>query len=379
MPDDVLTRLLADLLARRRTLLDARAERELKRLLDTPEQRAALESVDGAIDRARFEQTLRNYESQPWLRVPADRRAGAQAVAFRFAFEVGMLVAIQPRNQRLERLREGWPRLAPLQAGGVDLLAVPYDEATAKVAQVALVNRLDLMNARAQVVDSWRQITVQANSLLGTFDVRYDLNTATPGDGSNGLGFSGPRTSHTVTLRVEPPLVRRAERNQYRAALIGYQRSRRNLMAFEDNILTDARANLRQLRQLAESYSLQQRSLDLAYSQVENARSTFTAPPDPTSARGAAGEAAALTQQLLEAQSSLLQAQNELFTTWVTYLNVRMNLFLDLELLPVDARGIWTDESPPAAHPDSGSVDPSGTGPLRVPERAPHPQPVPGR
>ena len=49
-------------------------------------------------------------------------------------------------------------------------------------------------------------------------------------------------------------------------------------MAFEDNILTDVRADLRQLRQLAETYRLQQRAVELAYSQVDNARSH---PPGP--------------------------------------------------------------------------------------------------
>jgi hypothetical protein len=261
---------------------------------------------------------------------------------------------------------------------GVDLMQAPLDDAYGKVAQTALVNRLDLMNARAQVVDAWRQITVQANTLQGAFDVQYDLNTTTPRDEASLLGFAGTRTRHTVTLRVEPPFVRRAERNQYRAALISFQRSRRNLMAFEDNIVTDSRTNLRQLRQLTETYNLQQRVVELAYSQVDNARATFTAPPDPTSARGAAGEAAALTQQLLEAQSSLLQAQNDLFTTWVNYQTVRMDLFLDLELLPLDARGIWIDDPTPSPDRldgtggrDQGPPEPAPGGA----ERAPDPKP----
>ena len=44
-------------------------------------------------------------------------------------------------------------------------------------------------------------------------------------------------------------------------------------------------------------------------------------------------EHAALTQQVLQAQSSLLQAQNDLYTIWVNYLTARMSLFLDLFIL----------------------------------------------
>lgn len=364
LSDDALAGQLANLLAQRRKLLDARAARLLKGQPEAAAQTAEMAAVENRIDLLRFEQALRRFEAQPWRGLPADRQASEQANLFSAAFQAGFLVALQVRNERLEKLRTEWPVFAPLTVDGVDLLKVPYDEATAKVAQTALVNRLDLMNARAQVVDSWRQVTVAANALQGVFNVRYDLDTTTPRDEAATFGFAGTRTRHTVTLDLEPPFVRRAERNQYRATLIGYQRSRRNLMAFEDNIVTDARSNLRNLRQLAETYALQQRVVELAYAQVDNARSTLLAPPDPTSARGAAGEAAALTQQLLGAQRSLLQAQNNLYTAWLSYTSVRTNLYLDLELLPLDARGIWIDE-PHLSHPadcppglDPGPPDP---------------------
>ena len=226
----------------------------------------------------------------------------------------------------------------------LDVLQVPLDEAAAKISQAALVNRLDLMNARGQVVDSYRQIASRANALQGQLDVGYNLNTSTPPLDNEPLNFAGSRTRHQLTLRFDPPLVRRLERNLYRASLISYQRQRRTLMAFEDNILVDSRSDLRQVRSLAATYKLQRRAVELAYAQVDNARSTLLAPPDPT-ARDSAGNVAALTQQLLEAQSSLLQAQNDLFTSWVNYLTIRMELALDLELLPLDTRGVWTDDA----------------------------------
>jgi hypothetical protein len=375
--DDALAKQIAGLLERRRRLLDLQTARQAKSQPSTPEQTAELVAIDIEIDQLRFEQALRRYEARPWLNVLPERRAAEQVAAFRNAFEAGMLVAIQPRNERLVRLRAEWPQLPPMTVDGADLTKMSFDEANAKVAQAALINRLDLMNARAQVVDSWRQITVQANSLQGVFNVRYDLESTTPTDEAAGLAFAGTRSRHTVTMQVEPPFVRRAERNQYRASLIGYQRSRRNLMAFEDNIVTDARQDLRQLRQLAESYLLQQRSIELSYAQVDNALSTFLAPPDPA-ARDSAGNVAALTQQLLEAQNSLLQAQNDLYATWIGYQNFRMTLYLDLELLPLDARGLWIDEPLPTPPTDGPGGPPAGPALPGGAERAPAPQPVPG-
>jgi hypothetical protein len=353
---------LASLDKTRTRLLDEQAKLVEEKKPESPDLQAELEAVDSTIDRLRFEQALRNYEQQPWLRFQGERRNLEQATNFRGVFEQGMLVSVQAVNQRIKKLRGDWPKLPQLNVDDTDLLKVPLDEANAKIAQAALVNRLDLMNARAQVVDGWRQIAVRANALQGNFDVRYDLESTTPRDEANGLGFSGPRSRHTVTLRIDPPFVRRAERNQYRTALISYQRSRRNLMAFEDNIITDARQDLRTLRQLAEAYLLQQRVVELAYAQVDNAVSTFYAPPDPQARDSAAG-VAALTQQLLEAQSSLVAAQNDLYTTWVNYLTARLELYLDLELLPLDARGLWIDDALTTEQQQSyrNNANPDGT------------------
>jgi hypothetical protein len=226
------------------------------------------------------------------------------------------------------------------------------------------------MNARGQVVDAYRQIAVQANSLQGVFDVAYDLGATTPAGARLPFGFAPDLTRHQLTLRAELPLVRRAERNNYRASLIGYQRQRRTLMAFEDNIANDVRGDIRQLRTLAELYRIQQRVVELGYSQVDNARETFFAPlaanqvVDP-------GASAALTQQLLDAQNRLLLAQNQLYSYWVSYQTARLNLYLDLELMQIDERGVWTDEQQ-----DYGTDGPDRGGPQRPGERLPAPQPV---
>lgn len=378
--DEDLAKRMAVLAQRRRKLLDAKADRELKNQPDTAEQLAEIDALEYEVDRIRFEQALRRYESRPWAKAPKDRQAGEQAVAFRFAFETGMLVAVQPRNQRLVAIRTSWPALPHLTINGCDVLRAPLDDAYVTIGQAALTNRFDLMNARAQVVDAWRAITVQANALQGVFNVSYTLDSSSPDPGSQPLALGGSRSRHRMILDFEPPFVRRAERNQYRAALISYQRSRRNLMAFEDNVLLDTRQDLRQLRQLAEAFALQQRAIELAYAQVDNARGTFVAPPDP-SARDTAGSVAALTQQLLEAQNSLLQAQNDLYTTWTNYLTARMELYLDVQLLPTDARGNWIDEPAPSESTPGQSGPPPGLPPAPAApgvgvERLPAPRPA---
>jgi hypothetical protein len=141
-------------------------------------------------------------------------------------------------------------------------------------------------------------------------------------------------------------------------------------MAFEDNIANDVRNDIRELRTLAQLYRIQQRVVELGYSQVDNAQAILLAPPAP-GANTDAGSAAALTQQVLDAQNRLLNAQNALYTIWVNYLTARMNLYLDLELMQLDDRGMWCDEQATdltnAARPGPGT---------RPAERLPAPQPV---
>ena len=88
-------------------------------------------------------------------------------------------------------------------------------------------------------------------------------------------------------------------------------------------------------------------------------------PPSPTPAGQAAQDtatrAATLTNQLINAQSSLYNAQFQMTTIWITYLNTRLQLYRDMELMPLDYRGVWIDEvdtrecpSAACANPESG-------------------------
>ncbi|MCU0704487.1 MAG: TolC family protein [Fimbriiglobus sp.] len=346
--DEQLGDALDRLRERRRTLLEER-DRKLKDGKAADAEVGELEKLDADYDRLRFELAVRRAEMREWAKeADPDKRKIARALVLRDVLNFGTLVAVPARNEKLAALRAEWADVPKIVIDDVDVLRAPLDVGLEKVAAVALNNRFDLMNARAQVVDAWRQVTVTANALQGVFDVEYELSTNSPPGTGQTFALGGSRTLNQVRLRLEPPFVRRLERNNYRAALVAYQRQRRNLMAFEDNIATDVRSELRQVRQLEQALIVQQRAVELAYQQVDNARGTLLAPPDPRVDASAA--AAAQTEQLLQVQAALVRAQNDLFTTWVRYLTARMNLYLDLELLTLDARGIWCDE-PPASAP----------------------------
>lgn len=384
---------LLDLLARhgeeRRKLLDLKDAREKEGQTLSEAERQRLDELVFEIDLGRFERLLRDYENQPWKRQPNEERARRlQMAVYRDVQNVFALLLGEARKERLEQIRKGWPQLPPVCVAGFDVVRDDPEEALAVVAQTAIANRFDLMNERARLADAWRRIAVSANGLLGVFGVRYNWDSTTPSGQAQPLNFSGSRSQNRLTLNGELPLVRLTERNAYRSTLIAYQRQRRELMAAEDRILNTVRAQTRLLRLQSENYKIQQRAVELAYFQVENSLDTFRAPPTPQEGASAA-RAAALTQQLLSAQRSLPQVQNALFGSWIDFHVSRMQLYRDLEIMPLDDRGVWIDELANLAS-DSGNrgcrgPDPCGDGPSdrQLPgdedgaERLPQPRTLP--
>jgi len=288
-----------------------------------------------------------------WPLAPVDRSLARirRADRFRPIVLYYALILAEARNERLAELEKSWPPLPPVSLQGINLLSANEQDAHRLASRVALESRLDLMNRRAELADAWRDVAVFANSLLGTFDVRYHMEIQTPGAPAKPLDFEGSRSRQQLIFNTELPLVRKLERNNYRASLIAYQRARRNLMAEEDQVVFQIRQTLRQLRRLQEEYQIRQRSLVLAYLQVNQSRETLAADPDPQ--RDAATTAATLTEQLLNALQSVPREQDGLFSTWIEYTTTRMVLYRDLELMRIDGRGVWIDEfaSPESAGP----------------------------
>jgi hypothetical protein len=377
---DELDKRLADFREEHRKLLDQKTDLETKGQTLSPSDEQRLKRVEFEIELGEFEKLLREYEAQPWKKPskpgdavpePAQQRKRQQAM-FRYLVNAFTLVLSEARNERFSQLQELWPKLRRLCVDGVDLLKAELDEARTAVTQHAEANRLDLMNVRAQVTDAWRQLAVFANALLGTLNVQYHLDTVTPPLLAEPFAFSGSRGHQQLILNTELPLVRLEERNNYRACLINYQRARRILQRAEDQVAYDVRNELLQLRQQEENYRIQQKQVALGYLTTENAKEQFFAPPGATAAGqgpvDTATRAAALTNQLLSAQQTLYNAQFAMTTIWITYLNTRLQLYRDMELMPLDGRGVWIDDVETCECPQATPADAQPTDSQTLPE-----------
>jgi outer membrane protein TolC len=249
----------------------------------------------------------------------------------------------QQLTSLLDILSDQMLQLTLIQAAArLDAVSLTWiDMSPEEAFRIARANRPDWMNARAAVVDAWRQIEVVANSLQSNLNLTFsgDVNTVN----NNPLEFRGSTGRLRVGLEFDAPLTRVAERNAYRAAQIAYQQTRRRYYAFEDSIHQSLRATLRDIRLAQLDFELRRAAVFVAITQLDLTRLGLQRPPRP----GETGQLGATTaRDLLQASSALLTAQNNFLNAWLNYEVQRMGLDFDLGTMRLDENGMWIDPGP---------------------------------
>lgn len=224
----------------------------------------------------------------------------------------------------------------------LESITVPWNELDSHEAlQIASDHRLDWMNARAALVDTWRLIEFNANALKSGLSITLDGTMRNRGNSP--FDFSGNATTGFAQLQFDAPLNRLNERNVYRQSLIEFQRARRNYMLFVDRISQVLRLDLRSMELNQLNFELRRQAVWTAIASVEQAQLRLTEPPrvgadatqetlGPTTAR-----------DLVTALSDLLSTQNDFLSVWVNYLVLRIQLDMDLGTMCLDGRGVWVD------------------------------------
>lgn len=233
---------------------------------------------------------------------------------------------------------------ARLEAITVDPIPLSSDDAY----WIALNNRLDFMNNRAALVDSWRLIAFNADALQSNITVAMNGNLRT--DHDNPLSLNGHNSTVTAGVQFDAPFTRLLERNNYRQSLIDYQRSRRSFIQTRDGLHFSLRSQLRNIAQLRQNLEIQRRAVAISIRRVDLTRESLNAPvPPPVPGQPAAqfGPTAALN--LLTALSDLRNTQNNFMSVWLNYYASRMRLMRDLGIMSLDEEGRWVDEAIPGS------------------------------
>jgi outer membrane protein TolC len=225
----------------------------------------------------------------------------------------------------------------PGRAGGGPFELDPNDAVA-----IALENRLDLRVAVGRVFDAQRAVAVSADQLRADLTLLGNASLGarrTTGDATTPDSHLRPsQGDYSVLALLGLPLERTAERNLYRNSLIDFEAIVRAVQQSEDDVKFQVREDLRVLQEARERLIIQVQSLALAERRV-----------DVTSRLVQVGRAEA--RDYLEAQSDLTDAKNALSLERVRYRVAELTLQRDLDLLEIDARGLWTELDPSTLTP----------------------------
>ena len=203
--------------------------------------------------------------------------------------------------------------------------------------RIGMEYRLDLMNARASLYDAWRQIRVVANTLKGILNLTLTNNVYTGPYSTNPFAFLSEAKNFSLVMSAELPLVRMTERNNFRTALINYQRARRSLMSAEDNLKIQLRQDLRLVHLAYINYEINKRNYELNVRLKDQAFEQIVAPPAGGSQNLAqSANAATQTTNLLGFQGRAFSSQVGLIGQYETYQTQRLIFYRDIGTLPYD-------------------------------------------
>ncbi len=194
----------------------------------------------------------------------------------------------------------------------------------------AVTQRYDLMNLRGLQADAWRRIKLAADDLKSILNLRATQILRTDPIKDRPFGFNADNLETRLSLQFDAPLNRKAQRNAFRLALINYQAALRAKIALEDTIKLAIRDDLRDLDLDRQQYRIEVSSAALAFERVRSTRVQL--PLGLASAR-----------DFVEAQQAKTRALSDVTSRHIGYIQNRIDLFLDLELLTVDENGFWEE------------------------------------
>lgn len=213
--------------------------------------------------------------------------------------------------------------------------------------EIALVTRLDLYNVRDQVDDAARKVYVAANALKPglSFVAQVSVDSL---DNNRFQEFDFERARASIGLTLDPDFDRKAERNQYRAALISFERAGRELELAEDNVKLQVRQDWRALEEAKRSFEIRQISVALNERRVEQQQLL-------------AEYGRAIARDTVEAQNDLIDARNALTGALVNHTISRLRFWRDMGILFIKEDGQWEEVT------DVDSTEPGSDSPEPVP------------
>lgn len=196
---------------------------------------------------------------------------------------------------------------------------------------LALKNRLPLINEIDQFDDTKRQVIIAADALKAQVNFLASASLASSGDSLDKFDLDDLSTQVGIELNL--PINRINERNNYRRALIRFQSNIRSLSRTYDNLNNLIIRRVREVQQFKQNYEIQRNAVKLAENRVEGNRLRLQA-------------GTVIFRRLSESQDSLISAQNAVTAALIDYQNARLQLYTDIGILDPNTPNYWLDKNP---------------------------------
>jgi outer membrane protein TolC len=254
------------------------------------------------------------------------------------------------------KLRLGIPISEDLHLADADLEdlvrtgLIPVEIDRVAAFQMAVAHHMDILNAIDRFEDTKRKVRIAADALKPGILVSSSasLQSEAPQDYAN---FDIDEVRYSAGISLDLPVNRRRERNNYRASLVSFESSIRSLAQTLDNFKDRIEEGLRTVEQRRLNYLNAVASLEVAERRVEMNDMLY-----------AAGRVQ--VRDVREALDQLISSKNGVTQTITAYLQARLQLLLDIGILPTDQPRFWLEDLlSPQLTPES-----RGPSPLQMPD-----------
>ncbi|MFP6838578.1 MAG: TolC family protein [Pseudohongiellaceae bacterium] len=208
---------------------------------------------------------------------------------------------------------------------GMDSPDVDLEQAIA----MAVQTRLDLYTQLDQVQDAARRIELAADELDVALDLNFLVSVPGAADGSFGeLEFEN--AVYSAGLGFDLPLDNKAQRNNYRRALIDYDLATRGYVLALDAVKIDVLRTWREMNEARKSYEISLRGVQINERRVEEAE---------LRAELGLGD----IQDTVDSQNDLTSSRTELTSSIVSHNIAKLEFWRDVGLLYVGDNGQWEE------------------------------------
>lgn len=217
-----------------------------------------------------------------------------------------------------------------LDQNELDNLSIHHPTITVEQAiKAATFMRLDLETVRDRLVDAERKINVAADGLQADLDLTLSGNMSSrPG---SGVQLPDPQQrSWTASLGLDLPINRKRERNNYRSALIAFDRAQRQHDLFIDQIKLEIQDGWRNLEQRKREFEISEVRVTLSNNRTEEEM-----------LKRELGLGLAL--DLVDAQNDLINSQNQRTSALISHTIARLGFWRDMGILFIKENGQWEE------------------------------------